>query len=83
MTLPEAIPRVALRRLFRRFERIETDISDFERGAWRSAAGAPDLEPVSEAESGPLRHLLPDAEATYRRTGQHLSQLGRPTRGAP
>lgn len=75
--------RVSVRRLFRRFERIETDISEFERGAWRSAAGAPEPAPLPDGESGALRWLLPEAESTYRRTGQHLSQLGRPTRGAP
>jgi hypothetical protein len=69
-----------LRRLLHRFKRIEDDIAEFERGAWRSAAGVPDPGLVSEADAGVLRRLLPQAEATYRRTGRQLAELGQTAR---
>ena len=76
-----ALLRVTLRRLFHKFQRIENEISEFERGAWRSAAGGTDAGHGDETEAGSLHQLLPEAEATYRRTGKQLSKLAPVSRG--
>ncbi len=66
--------RFGLGRQIRMFEAIETDIADFERQAWRSAATAPAV--TRTEETGDLRQRLAAAEDRYRATGQALTNAG-------
>lgn len=67
---------VGLRGPVRMFEVVDSAISDFERGAWRSAA-AGTAAPAPQAENGgELRRLLGESEARYRAVGQAVSGVG-------
>ncbi len=70
--------RLGLGRQIRLFEAIDSAVADFERGAWRSAAGRP--APVAEGDAGELRSLLEAAETRYRAEGRALAAArdGRP-----
>lgn len=69
--------RIGLSRQIATFESIEDQISGFERGAWRSAAGAS----AAPDRPGDLRALLDAAEARYRREGHALAAAD--SRGGP
>lgn len=75
--------RLSLRRLFRKFGHIETEIIEFERSAWRSAAGAPPTANAQGEGFGVLRQGLRDAEATYRSLGNKLTSLQPPPGADP
>jgi hypothetical protein len=70
--------RLALGRQIRLFEAIDGDVTDFERSAWRSAAGRPVA--IAEGEGGELRSLLEAAENNYRALGRQLADA---ENGAP
>ncbi len=63
--------RLGLGRQIGLFEAIDSAVADFERGAWRSAAGRP--APVAESDAGELRSLLEAAETRYRAEGRALA----------
>jgi hypothetical protein len=63
--------RLSLARQIRLFEAIDGAVVDFERSAWRSAAGQPG--PVAEGDAGELRSLLAAAETCYRAAGRALA----------
>ena len=68
--------RFGLRRPIRTFEAIEGAIADFERRAWRSAAGAHDPHaPHPDDGTGELRDLMEAAEERYRDLGTRLEAL--------
>jgi len=55
--------RLSLGPQIRSFEAIDSAVADFERGAWRGAAGR--AAPVAEGDTGELRSLLAEAETRY------------------
>jgi hypothetical protein len=63
--------RLGLSRQIRLFEAIDSAVADFERGAWRSAAGRP--APVAAGDAGELRSLLEAAETRYHAEGRMLA----------
>jgi hypothetical protein len=65
--------RLALARQIRSFDDMDSVIADFERTAWRSAAGRP---PQPRADAGELRQLLAAAEERYRAEGRRLTGVG-------
>jgi hypothetical protein len=73
--------RLGLRRQIDLFERFDTAIVDFERGAWRGAAGKPAVPtgavPVGDLpageEGGDLRDLLATSERRYVAAGRALA----------
>ena len=62
-----------LGRQVRTFEAIDGAISDFERGAWRSAASAPAASTQPDDGTSELRQLLDAAETRYRAAGQAIA----------
>jgi hypothetical protein len=66
--------RLGLRRQIRLFETIDSAVADFERGAWRSAAGR--SAAVAEGDAGELRSQLEEAETRYRAAGRALAASG-------
>jgi len=62
--------RLSLARHIRFFEAIDAAVVDFERGAWRSAAGRP--VPPTEPHAHELRGLLQAAETRYHTVGEGL-----------
>lgn len=70
--------RLGLRRQIRLFEAMDATIGNFERAAWRSAAGRPAA--ITEYDARELRSLLEAAEARYRAAGRALevAQDGKP-----
>lgn len=73
--LSAVLLRIGLVRQIAMFEVIDTEISDFERDAWRSAAGA---APKADARPGVLHALLETAEQRYRRSGRAITAQGQP-----
>lgn len=70
--------RWGLRTIIRQFDAIDAGCRDFERGAWRRAAGAD--APGQEPDTLALRERLEAAAARYRETGQQLAAArGRPS----
>jgi hypothetical protein len=63
--------RLSLGRQIRLFETIDSAVTSFERGAWRSAAGR--SPPVAEGDADELRSLLESAETRYRAEGRTLA----------
>lgn len=65
--------RLGLARQIRSFDSMDSVIADFERSAWRSAAGRP--PPKSEGDRSELRRLLAAAEERYRAEGRRLADF--------
>lgn len=70
--------RIALRQQIRQFEEVETDISDFERASWRTAATAVADAGTSTGRPSELRRLLDAAEDRYHATGQAIAAAHEP-----
>ena len=66
--------RLLLGRMFRNFQKIEDDITEFERNAWRSAAGSVISENGDSTDPEKLGNLLSQAEAAYRNAGKDLAK---------
>jgi len=63
--------RLSIGKQIRLYESIDSAVQNFERGAWRSAAGRPSL--VLESDADELDHLLKAAEISYQAAGQELT----------
>jgi len=72
ITLGAIVLRVGMRRQIRAFERIDAAVADFERSAWRVAAGGREAEAIADAAE--LRPLMDGAETRYRAVGRLLAQ---------
>ena len=62
--------RVSIGKQIRLYDSIDRAVTNFERGAWRSAAGRPPLSLESDADE--LDHLLESAEISYQAAGREL-----------
>jgi hypothetical protein len=62
--------RLSIGRQVRLYDSIDSAVTNFERGAWRSAAGRPSLS--TEGDSEDLGHLLETAEMSYQAAGREL-----------
>jgi len=63
--------RLSIGRQVRLYDSIDSAVTNFERGAWRSAAGRPSLSMEGDAED--LGHLLETAEMSYQAAGRELA----------
>jgi sensor histidine kinase regulating citrate/malate metabolism len=62
--------RLGIGKQIRLYDSIDSAVTNFERGAWRSAAGRPSLS--REGDSEDLGHLLETAEMSYQAAGRVL-----------
>ncbi len=62
--------RLSLGKQIRLYESIDSAVTNFERGAWRSAAGRPSFMVGSDVDE--LSHLLEAAEISYQAAGREL-----------
>jgi hypothetical protein len=62
--------RLGIGKQIRLYDSIDSAVTNFERGAWRSAAGRPSLS--READLEDLGHLLETAEMSYQAAGRVL-----------
>jgi hypothetical protein len=62
--------RLSISKQIRLYESIDSAVTNFERGAWRNAAGRPSL--IVESDADELSHLLKAAEISYQAVGREL-----------
>jgi hypothetical protein len=72
-TLGAIVLRLGLRRQIRTYERIDDAVENFERSAWRIAAGGREADVM--ADPAELRQLLDAAETRYRAVGRGLARV--------
>jgi hypothetical protein len=73
ITLGAIVLRLGLRRQIRAYEQIDGAVANFERSAWRVAAGGRELDVMADAAE--LRQLLDAAETRYRAVGRGLARV--------